>query len=67
MSDQIKFKAFASLGDCTREIILEIDKEDLEDIPEEEWVDYVCQYLDGEADALALVETWVERIMPGER
>ena len=50
---------------CSKSGILEIDEDDLRDIPEDEQVDYVWKHLGGDEAAHDLVETGCFRIDRG--
>ena len=63
MSEEtIKFTIGVSTGTIGsgKERIIEIDKEDLEGVPEDEWDDYVWEELGGKEDFWDMIDSWIK-------
>ena len=60
----MKFKVCVNTGyvGCKNCEELEIDEEDIEDVPEDEINDYVWEQLGGKDVAFDLCEMWIERV-----
>ena len=63
MSKTIIFEIGVSTGyvNCQRTIDYEVDAEDLEDVPEDEWEETVMEELGGNEALHDLMETWCRR------